>query len=240
MAAKCCQLNVRDFNVLLQTTTTTTTTTTTVQSSPTAPTGSLQLDTNLIRLGLSPKVTWTINHPQAITDVITISETDTVTPKTDVDVTVSVIGVGISDGRGNWAPATTFLKFGSQWEHVYTGAGPDVIQTATVLDREVSSGTDIGFAARYEFRNYTSPFYQNGSGNVEVFVNGDTPPTFQAGHADQTSAAEFMRPYLDDAGRISLGPRDVIYAAELTHTDPTGFGFDLQDSVIIVNFTETE
>ena len=37
---------------------------------------------------------------------------------------------------------------------------------------------------------------------------------------------------------MNLGPRDIIYLCELTHTSTNTTGFDLQDCVMLVTVTE--
>ncbi|MEZ5434456.1 MAG: hypothetical protein R3F31_25480 [Verrucomicrobiales bacterium] len=63
----------------------------------------------------------------------------------------------------------------------------------------------------------------------------DTPPTTTPLY-QQPTLESFLRPYLDDNGNIKIGPMDVIYLMELTHTDRNNGGFDLQDLVILVTF----
>jgi hypothetical protein len=46
----------------------------------------------------------------------------------------------------------------------------------------------------------------------------------------------FIRPYLSEDGKIKIGPRDVLYLMELTHTNPNHSGFDLQDMALLVTF----
>jgi len=210
-------------------------------AAPSIPQGSLTVNAALIREGIPPKIDWNIILPKEVTDVVEIDEDGNVTPTKKVRVKVTMIGVGISNGSGTWSPATSYLKFGSTWRHMYTGAGPDV-QPGTVLYNEViNAGTEIKFAARYKSAssgNYSNWFY-NGSQNVEVLKNGDVAPNYSAAYAEQASAEDYMRPYMEN-GKIKLGPRDLIYAAELTHTDKNSWGFDMQDSVMLVNFEEIE
>ena len=40
-------------------------------------------------------------------------------------------------------------------------------------------------------------------------------------------------------GKLALGPLDVIYAAELTHSNSNHYGFDLQDTIILVRFHQS-
>jgi hypothetical protein len=41
-------------------------------------------------------------------------------------------------------------------------------------------------------------------------------------------------------GTMSLGPRDLIYICELTNTNTSASGFDMQDLVMLVTCTEAD
>ena len=61
------------------------------------------------------------------------------------------------------------------------------------------------------------------------------PPTSSPLY-QQPTIEDFIRQYLDGEGRIKIGPRDVIYLMELTHTNKQEGGFDLQDLALLVTF----
>lgn len=211
-------------------------------AAPAIPQGSLTVNASLIREGIPPRINWNIILPKEVTDVVEIDEDDNVIPTKKVRLKVTMIGVGISNGQGTWSPATTYLKIGSSWNHIYTGAGPSVQQGSVLYNQIVESGTTIQFASRYQSAssgNYSNWFY-NGSSNVEVLKNGDVAPSYAAAYSSQASAEEYMNAYTAADGTIKLGPRDLIYAAELTHTDRNSWGFDMQDAVMLVNFEELE
>jgi hypothetical protein len=52
----------------------------------------------------------------------------------------------------------------------------------------------------------------------------------------QPTVEDFIKPYLDSNGKIKIGPMDVIYLMELTHTNKYDAGFDLQDLCLLVTF----
>ena len=52
------------------------------------------------------------------------------------------------------------------------------------------------------------------------------------------SLESFIKPYLDANGKVKIGPMDVIVFMELTHTNVNDPGYDLQDMVLLVTFTD--
>ena len=201
------------------------------------PTGTLNVNRDMVRQGVTPELSWNIQYPSGLTEVITIDPvTEVITTKTCVRVQVCVIGVGITDQYGRQYPAESHLNFSSSgWQQIFTGRGRDVDPSRYYIDRIVSSGETLSFKAKMDYGS--APFYYNDTINVKVLKNGDNPPSVAAGYDHQTSAEEYLRPYLKD-GKLSLGPMDIIYAAELTHSDPAHSGFDLQDTIVLVRFTK--
>jgi hypothetical protein len=204
---------------------------------PAVPVGSLNVNQSTVREGVSPQLTWDIEFPASVIEVIEIEEpTKEIVTKTRLRVQVCVIGVGITDGSSREYPAKSYLHYSSSgWKHIFTGTGSEVNPAIFCDDRIVEAGEIIRFAAKLNMSGYN--YYYNDSQNVKVLMNGDLPPGNAAGYEHQTSASEYLRPYIED-GKLALGPLDIIYAAELTHSDPSHYGYDLQDTIILVRFTK--
>lgn len=209
------------------------------QQDPPVPVGTLDVNIAMVRQGVAPRLTWDIEFPSTVEDVIDIDDDDEeITAKTRLRVQVSVIGIGITDQRGREYPSKSYLHFSSAgWKHIFTGRGSQVNPFTYYIDRIVEQGEVIRFAAKLDMSGY--PYYYNESANVKVLKNGDLPPGNAAGYSHQTSVADYLGPYVQD-GRLSLGPLDIIYAAELTHSDQSHYGFDLQDTIVLVRFTPVE
>lgn len=207
------------------------------QTDPAVPVGTLNVNMGMVRQGVAPNLDWNIEYPSTVTEVITIDPpTEEIITKTRLRVQVYVIGVGITDQYGRQYPAKSYLHYSSYgWKHIFTGRGYQVDPTRFYDDRIVNAGEKIRFAAKLDMSGYS--YYYNDSINVRVLKNGDLPPNNAAGYSHQTSAAEYLRPYIRN-GRLALGPLDIIYAAELTHSNPNHYGFDLQDTIILVRFTK--
>lgn len=205
---------------------------------PAVPVGSLSVNQTTVREGVSPQLTWDIEYPSGVTEIITIDPDEEVITKTKLRVQVSVIGVGITDSSGREYPAKSYVHFSSTgWKHIFTGKGSEVDPGIYYDDRIVEAGERLRFAAKLNMDGYG--YYYNDSNNVKILMNGDLPPGNAAGYDHQTSAAEYLRPYIKN-GKLALGPLDIIYAAELTHSDSNHYGFDLQDTIILVRFTKVQ
>ncbi|MGB1260252.1 MAG: hypothetical protein ACPG6P_09445, partial [Akkermansiaceae bacterium] len=119
--------------------------------------------------------------------------------------------------------------------HLFTGKGRNVRPGDILIDKVVNRNETLRFRSKVALPGYN--YYYNNSQNIQVLKDGDTPPTTAAGYSHQTSVAEYLRPYVKD-GKIKLGPMDVIYVAELTHSNPSHFGYDRQDTIVLVQFEE--
>ena len=198
------------------------------------PTGELSINLTMVRQGVAPKLTWKIQYPTKVTDVVDIPPTDEIIPKTKLRVKVSMVGVGLTDQSGAQYPAKSHIKFGSGgWQHLFTGRGRDVKPNELLVDRIVQPGESIKFAAKVNVSGYS--YYYNQDSNITVLKNGDTPPNVAAGYNHQTPVASYLRPYIKD-GKIAIGPMDVLYVSELTHSNQNHSGYDMQDSIVLVQF----
>lgn len=198
------------------------------------PTGELNVNLTMVRQGVAPALNWKISYPTKVTDVVDIPPTDEIIPKTKLRVKVSMVGVGLTDQRGTQYPAKNNIKFGnSGWQHLFTGRGRDVRPNRILVNRIVQRGEALRFAARVNVRGYG--YYYNQNSNITVLKNGDTPPNVAAGYNHQTPVASYLRPYVKK-GKIAIGPMDVLYVSELTHTNPRQSGYDMQDSIVLVQF----
>lgn len=201
---------------------------------PPAPIGSLGINLAMVRQGVAPKLTWKIEYPTNVEDVVEIPPDDKIIPKTRLRVKISMVGVGLTDQTGKQYPAKNLIKFGnSSWQHLFTGKGNSVDPDRVLVNRIVEVGESIEFAAKVNVSNYQ--YYYNQDANITVLKNGDTPPQVAAGYDSQTDVATYLRPYIKN-GKIALGPMDVLYVSELTHSKPGSNGYDMQDSIVLVQF----
>jgi len=209
------------------------------QQDPPIPVGSLSVNIGMVRDGVAPLLSWNIEYPSTVEDVIDIDPDDEeITTKTRLRVQVCVVGVGLTDQSGREYSAKSYLHFSSfGWNHIFTGKGSQVNPFTYYIDRVVEQGEVIRFAAKVDLSGYN--YFYNESSNITVLKNGDYPPGMSAGYNSQTSIADYLEPYIQN-GKIAIGPMDVIYASELTHTNPSHSGYDMQDTVVLVRFTRVE
>ena len=196
------------------------------------PVGTLSVNKNLVEKDEKPLLTWNITHPiSALDEVISVDGNDNISVLKDVKVDVYMVGTGVtSDGGSKQYTTQSYIGFGNGWEHVFTGKGDDVIPSVVHISKELSAGTKITFAAK--FNNYC----YNHDDEVILLREGDSAP---GGLGDNGGASleSYLKAYVED-GKLSLGDLDVIYCAELTHTDKGSNGYDLQDSIVLLRFSE--
>ncbi|MDF1659919.1 MAG: hypothetical protein P1U58_20055 [Verrucomicrobiales bacterium] len=210
---------------------------------PLIPVGSLSAFPTIVQTGTHPELTWDITLPESVEEIIEIIPPGTISPKRDVVMDVRILGAGVtyySGGRLYFVPTETRVSInGGNYDDIFYGTNYDVDPNDVVFSREMEEGETVNFGARYYHNNSWGSWYSstNSSHNVVALINGDTPPTTTPMNQAPTIES-FIRPYLSDDGKIVLGPRDVIYLFELTHTNRNDQGFDIQDMAVLVSFYE--
>lgn len=215
---------------------------------PAFPVGSLSAFPTIVQAGTHPTLTWDVTVPETIEEVIVIEPPGTIRPKRCLVMDVRVLGASVKRTwvnrsgqvtRWEWVPTQAALSYnGSSYDRIFFDTHDEVLPNYIVHSQIVAQNSTINFGAKYVLSNgswsnmYTST---NSAYNVVALKNGDTPPTTTPLY-QQPTIESFILPYLDEAGNISLGARDVIYLMELTHTDRNHGGFDLQDMALLVSF----
>ncbi len=205
---------------------------------PAIPIGKLHVQNEIVAVGDHPTLTWDTTHPQTIADIIEVDGPgEVVVVKKKLLVKVSMVGTGITDSSGKEYNSTNEIRFnGGAWQHVFTGPGAAVDVTEVLIEKVLEPGARIEFRSRYT--GYNQWRYQD-SKEIQIFFDGNEPPKNPSSDSLATSAEEYMQAYTKD-GKLSLGALDMIYAAELTHTDTSSRGYDMQDSIVLVRFTDLE
>jgi hypothetical protein len=139
--------------------------------------------------------------------------------------------------KTEWAPTEGQIKVGSgSYNRFFYNTQPLVNPNTILYTNTVNANVPLNFAGRYNWDGWSDLYTSSSGRNVVALINGDTPPTTVPLY-QQPTIEDFIKPYLDSAGKIKIGPKDVIYLFELTHTNPNDGGFDLQDLAVLVTFT---
>lgn len=215
---------------------------------PVVPVGTLSATPSFVQVGAKPTLSWGVTYPAVVKDIITITPPGTITPKRKLSFDVRVIGASVKVVWTNswgvvtkweWAPTEAQISVNnSSYSRIFYNTQDKVSPNTIVHTRVVTSGQSINFAGRYNWDGWSTLYRSTGTeGNVVALVNGDIPPTTTPLY-QQPTIEDFIKPYLDSSGRIKIGPKDVIYLMELTHTNKNDGGYDLQDLVLLVTFKE--
>lgn len=212
--------------------------------SPSIPVGSLTATPTVVQTGTHPTLTWSVTVPEAVDDIVDIEGPGTLVPTRDVIMDVRVLGAGVTvetNSKPYWAfvPTECLINVnGEGYSRIFFGDNNSVNPDEVVYTKTVEEGEEINFGSRY-YLNRWGPWFstKNSTVNVVALKDGDTPPTTTPMQYAPTIES-FIRPYLSEDGTIRIGPRDVLYLMELTHTDPNHSGFDLQDMAVLVTFYE--
>ena len=212
------------------------------EQSPPIPVGSLSAFPTIVQTGTHPTLTWSVTIPESVEDIVDIEGPGTLVPKRDVIMDVRILGAGVT--ANSYSSGFTFVPTecqinvdGGGYSPIFYGTNNDVNPNEIVYTKTVDEGEEVNFGSRYYYNYSWGPWYSttNSNGNVVALRNGDTPPTTTPMHYAPTIES-FIRPYLSEDGTIKIGPRDVLYLMELTHTNPNHSGFDLQDMALLVTF----
>ena len=211
--------------------------------SPLIPVGSLSAFPTIVQTGTHPQLTWEITLPETVDEIIEIVEPGTLVPKRDLIMDVRILGAGVTSYNSyyntlTFVPTECRLNYNGQgYNRIFYGTNHDVDPSEIVHTQFVEEGATVNLGARYYWNNGWGTWFSstNSNYNVVALKNGDNPPTTTPMHQAPTIES-FIRPYLGEDGRIEIGPRDIIYLMELTHTNQSHGGWDLQDMAVLIGF----
>jgi hypothetical protein len=179
-----------------------------------------------------------------VQDYVTVTPPSTVTPKINLLCDIRMLGLGVTSQGSNGS--ITYYRTRGQWRYNGSTTWADIYdgkQTDTIVQQQglVKTGISVNlnkpiyFAGQY-YNNGWQTLYTSLSGdNVRTLVSGDSCPTNVPDY-NAPSLATFLKPYLDSSNKVRIGPMDVIVFMELTHTDKTNIGYDLQDLAMLITF----
>ena len=201
------------------------------------PRGNLSVDRNLVRVGTRSNLAWNIEYPAAIIDIVDVDPTGTITPKKELKMRVRVLGVAFQSGN-TLLPLDAYWSLnGGGWTKFFYGTGPMVDSSEVLIKRKVKKNQTIDFGARGWGGGSWLPFNHTKSPTqyVTVLGKGSSAPAYAPAY-DQTLVTNFLRPYIDGAGRIDIGEKDLIILWESSTASPGTTYFDMQDLVVLVSF----
>jgi hypothetical protein len=219
---------------------------------PAIPVGSLSAYPTIVQTGTKPTLTWAATYPSVVQNYVEIIAPSTLKLKKALDVQIRVLGNGVtasssaSSNTFTWVDAEAQLSFkNASYSRIFYGKNTNINPGTVVWSRtklQTAKDNTLRFGGRYYYNNqwattFTTSSSGSGSNNVRTLVNGQTPPTITPMHT-APSLESFIKPYLDANGKVKIGPMDVIVFMELTHTNVNDPGYDLQDMVLLVTFTD--
>ena len=123
------------------------------------------------------------------------------------------------------------------WNTVFLGSQSLVNPTRIEHTQAVRAYHDINVRSRMQTSSWLG-WQSTGTGDSTTVVlkAGDTLPTsipaFQRERIKNS-----LQPYINSSGMVSIGPKDILVLFELSETDPQAAGFDLQDAVLLLTFS---
>lgn len=210
---------------------------------PHVPVGTLDVDKLWVPSGVRPILTWNIEYPENIDDLVDITPEDKLVPKRRMEMEIRVVGAAFQVGS-NHTPLTVQTRVGNDngWERIFLGPDYTVEPSTVVHSQVVEAGTVVDFAFRAQKTDgdwYSSRDTLTDNVTVIALRNGDSVPNYVPAY-EQGDIASFLSHYIDASNKVTIGPRDVIYLSELYSTSTSSSYFDQQDLVILVTLNDVE
>jgi hypothetical protein len=209
---------------------------------PSIPVGLMSAYPTIVQTGTKPTLTWNILYPSKVSDLVMINPPGTIMPSQDVYVTVQIVGTNPTtcDPAQGTTPLYTDarLKLNTgDYIQLFYGTQTDVDPAKQLYIKKLKANDTIDFSGRFVRNGEWSPLYTTKNANFQVvaLVNGQTPPTSFSLYQSAT-LANYLRPYLDSAGKVNIGPLSVLILMELGQTSHASPCFDYQDQVLLVTF----
>jgi len=149
----------------------------------------------------------------------------------DVSCEIKCLGEAFADAVVQMSYS---IDGGENFSSLYDGNNIQGGETFTI--EELAAESEVALRADWQ-RNYYYPYsgYEisnSGSRWVDVYRDGDQAPNYVP-YTGQQGAEEFMSPYLNENGVVTLAENDAIFLFEL------GKGtWDYQDAVMLITFTK--
>ncbi len=151
---------------------------------------------------------------------------------------IKVLGSAITYGAGGPkvdVRVSASVDAGEAWSDLFSGKAVVGNETQTLTNLPDGTPITLRFNGRYSWlfnKTYTS---NANDGHTYALKNGDTLPKYKT-FDNQASLESFLRPIIGSNGKISIGPKDVLFLVELGTLDSQAS--DFQDVVVLVTFTE--
>lgn len=200
------------------------------------PTGKLNVDRTMVRVGTKSQLNWTIDYPSDLTEVVDVTN-DVITVKKSTKMKVRVLGVAFQSGSTLLPVNGYYSVNGGSWASVFYGTSLAVNSATVLLDKSLNKNDKVSFGGRGWDGSGWLPFHQTGTNDkyVTVLQNGSVAPSYVPAY-NQGTVTSFLKPYIDGKGKISIGSKDLIVLWECSTAAPGTTYFDMQDLVMLVTF----
>ena len=116
---------------------------------------------------------------------------------------------------------TTFKIWAAYWEYRY--------KSSYAIARYYLSYGSITDSGNSYIDNQ---FWSTNENQVLTLINGDTPPEFSC-NGLQLTPEQCIQEYINENGLVTLNDNQVLYLFELTHTNRSNSGFNMQDMIVL-------
>lgn len=207
---------------------------------PYLPVGTMKVTPEVVQPGVQPEVTWGIEYPKSIPDLVHIDSNGGMTTLNDQSdkINIRVAGVSFASGDTDLPVALWVRVDNGSWNLIFYGTESEV-SGDVVFSQTIHDGTRVDLAARGRTSDggwSETQWTLSSSPNVEALVHGDELPSNSSDFSNG-QVEDFMSQYVDSTvTEVVAGPRDIIHVFEVGSSDPGDSYFDMQDIVVVTTF----
>jgi len=202
---------------------------------PMLPTANFSATPKVIQTGTYPTLNWEIFYPRSIKNVANISPNGTIEALEDVYISVRPLGVELTGPIVNGSQVPTEIRVslnGANYERIFFGNQDNVDPAHPTYIKKLNKGNKVNFGGRYIQDGEWTPFYTTQS------VNNKTAALIKGDMAMNGEKAEYLKPYVDSANKVRVGPLSYIVAMELAANNQGHTNFDYKDTAVFVSFSK--
>ena len=134
------------------------------------PTGTLNVDRSLVRIGSRSQLSWQIQHPVGVTEVVEILPPNIIKPKKNLKMRVRVLGASFQQSLTSYLPVEVmWSKNNSSWSRIFYGTQLTVNPSSVVLDTTVKTNDKINFGGR-GYRSGWLPLYDTAENTPNLIM----------------------------------------------------------------------
>lgn len=183
-------------------------------------------------------------EPSPLATLVEVGADKQITARKDLEVRIRTIGSAFKAGYTE-LPTALWIKSRMPchaWELIHYDRAGDIDPREIICELDLPSGTTVDLAWRgrhVENRWLPHQWTLEECTKVLCLKNGDSFPS-ELRDINDGAIDNFLAQHLGKAGRVVLGPRELLYLLEFGPGGPADEGPDFRDLALVVSFHEAD